>query len=83
MCLWEIPGACMSPFVATSGLDGGAICTYPWDVGGYAPFSVAQVLGGGADALLERFAGFGLGAHSRFTPAGNGRDVPYAYNAFS
>jgi hypothetical protein len=83
LCWWEAPGFCHTPFIATSGLDGGAICAYPWDVGGYAPQAVAQILGPSVLGVLDGFLGFGLDSHSRYTPAGNGTNVDYSYNAFS
>ena len=83
LCWWEAPGFCHTPFIATSGMDGGAICAYPWDVGGYAPQAVAQLLGPEVADVLDGFLGFGLDRHSRYTPAGNGTDVAYSYNAFS
>lgn len=83
MCWWEAPGFRHRPFIATSGMDGGAICAYPWDVGGYAPQAVAQLLGSEVDGVLDGFLGFGLDRHSRYAPAGNGLDVAYSYNAYS
>ncbi|MEV6156795.1 hypothetical protein AB0L53_41260 [Nonomuraea sp. NPDC052129] len=45
VCLWDNPGFITSPFVATSGVDGGALCAYAWDTGGYAPHLLTLMLG--------------------------------------
>lgn len=83
VCLWDRPDFVVRPFVATSGMDGGAICTYPWDTGGYAPHGLCLLLGERIVGLLETMGNFGLDRFSRFSPAGTGMSVPYSYNMWS
>ena len=81
VCLWERPDFVTHPFVATSGMDGGAICCYPWDAGGYAPHALTLMLGDDVRDLIRVLTSHRLMEnHSRFAPDGTPRDVPYAYN---
>lgn len=81
VCLWERPDFATHPFVATSGMDGGAICCYPWDTGGYASHAMALLLGDGVHDLIRVMTSNRLMEHhSRFAPDGTPANVPYAYN---
>ena len=82
VCLWDRVEFVNNPFVATSGMDGGAICCYPWDTTGYAPNALAMLLGDKLGDLAKAMAAFGMDEHSRFSLDGTGRDVPYAYNSY-
>lgn len=83
VCLWDRPDFVTNPFAATSGLDGGAICCYPWDTSGYAPNALALLLGDKIGDLARAVAAFGLDQHSRYAPDGTGQNVPYAYNVYA
>lgn len=83
VCLWEHPGFVTSPFPATSGLDGGALCAYAWDTGGYAPQLLAVMLGEGVASLIEALLDAGLTDHYAIAPDGAGVGVAYAYSAWS
>ncbi|SDL74858.1 MGH1-like glycoside hydrolase domain-containing protein [Nonomuraea jiangxiensis] len=83
VCLWDNPGFITSPFVATSGLDGGALCAYAWDTGGYAPHLLTLMLGDAATAVLESIMKVDLTRHYAIAPNGTGLGVPYAYSGWS
>ncbi|MFD1543537.1 MGH1-like glycoside hydrolase domain-containing protein, partial [Nonomuraea guangzhouensis] len=83
VCLWDNPGFITSPFVATSGLDGGALCAYAWDTGGYAPHLLTLMLGDAATGVLESLMKVDLTRHYAIAPDGSGLGVPYAYSGWS
>lgn len=83
VCWWERDDFICNPFITTCGMDGGGICTYPWDVGGYAPNTLSILLGQTGRGLLGAMGSFGLEKHGRFSPAGNGLNVAYAYSGWS
>ncbi|AWS45077.1 hypothetical protein [Streptosporangium sp. 'caverna'] len=83
VCLWDNPGFITSPFVATSGLDGGALCAYAWDTGGYAPHLLTLMLGEATTGVLESLMKVDLTSHYAIAPDGTGLGVPYAYSGWS
>lgn len=83
VCLWDNPGFITSPFVATSGLDGGAMCAYAWDTGGYAPHLLTLMLGEAGTDVLESLMKVDLTRHYAIAPDGTGLGVPYAYSGWS
>ncbi|MEV6109562.1 hypothetical protein AB0M28_33370 [Streptomyces sp. NPDC051940] len=83
VCLWDNPAFATVPFVATSGIDGGALCAYAWDTGGYAPHTLALMLRGTAGGLLESMAKADLTDHYAIAPDGTGTGVAYAYSGWS
>ncbi|WP_432825078.1 MGH1-like glycoside hydrolase domain-containing protein [Dactylosporangium sp. CA-092794] len=83
VCLWDNPSFVTSPFVATSGIDGGALCAYMWDTGGYAPNVLALMLGDTATDLLEALLKADLTQHYAIAPDGTGLGVAYAYSGWS
>jgi hypothetical protein len=80
VCIWEKPDFVTQPFLATSGMDGGAICAYPWDLLGYAPHTTCLLLGDRLPGWLEFFLNADLTKFSRYAPSGEGNNVPYSYN---
>ena len=84
VCLWERPDFVTDPYVSTSGMDGGAVCCYPWDTGGYAPHAMCLLLGDRVHDIVKVLSSNRLmEEHSRFAPDGAPADVPYAYNLAS
>ncbi|HEV7711499.1 MAG TPA: hypothetical protein VGP16_25145 [Asanoa sp.] len=83
VCLWDNPAFITNPFVATSGVDGGALCAYMWDTGGYAPHLLTLMLGDTATELLEAMLKADLTRHYAIAPDGTGLGVAYAYSGWS
>jgi hypothetical protein len=83
VCLWDNPAFVTAPFVATSGMDGGALCAYFWDTGGYAPHLLTLMLGEAATDLLEAMLKADLAEHYAIAPDGTGLGVAYAYSGWS
>jgi hypothetical protein len=83
VCLWDNPGFATVPFPATSGIDGGALCAYAWDTGGYAPHMLALMLGQGVTDVVEAMVKADLTDHYAIAPDGAGTGVAYAYSAWS
>ncbi|GHJ41346.1 hypothetical protein [Streptomyces sp. TS71-3] len=81
--LWDNPSFATVPFVATSGIDGGALCAYAWDTGGYAPHTLALMLGDGVVDLVEAMVKADLTEHYAIAPDGTGVGVAYAYSGWS
>jgi hypothetical protein len=83
VCLWDNPSFTTVPFVATSGIDGGALCAYAWDTGGYAPQTLSLMLGPSAVDILEAMVKADLTDHYAIAPDGTGVGVAYAYSGWS
>ncbi|WP_020578111.1 MGH1-like glycoside hydrolase domain-containing protein [Actinopolymorpha alba] len=83
VCLWDNPSFVTNPFVATSGIDGGALCAYAWDTGGYAPHLLTLMLGDTAVDVLNALMAADLGNNYAIAPDGTGLGVAYAYSGWS
>ncbi|GIH14050.1 MGH1-like glycoside hydrolase domain-containing protein [Rugosimonospora africana] len=83
VCLWDNPAFVTTPFVATSGMDGGAVCGYAWDTGGYAPHLLTLMLGDRVTDVIDAMISADLTNHYAIAPDGTGLGVPYAYSAWS
>jgi hypothetical protein len=83
VCLWDHPDFVTTPFVATSGLDGGAVCGYAWDTGGYAPTMLSLMLGERITDVIDAMISADLTNHYAIAPDGTGLGVAYAYSAWS
>jgi hypothetical protein len=83
VCWWDNPSFVTSPFIATSGLDGGALCAYAWDTGGYAPNLLSLMLGDQVVDLIEAMLQADLADHYAIAPDGTGLGVAYAYSGWS
>jgi hypothetical protein len=83
VCVWDHPDFVTRPFIATSGLDGGALCAYAWDTGGYAPNLLSLMLGDRVVDVIESFLDADLTDRYAIAPDGTGLGVAYAYSGWS
>ncbi|WP_427893267.1 MGH1-like glycoside hydrolase domain-containing protein [Kribbella sp. GL6] len=83
VCWWDHPDFVTRPFIATSGLDGGALCAYAWDTGGYAPNLLSLMLGDSIIDIIESFLDADLTDSYAIAPDGTGLGVAYAYSGWS
>jgi len=83
VCWWDHPDFVTTPFIATSGLDGGALCAYAWDTGGYAPNVLSLMLGEDVLSIIEAFLEADLTDRYAIAPDGTGLGVAYAYSGWS
>lgn len=82
--LWDHPDFVVTPFPATSGIDGGSICCYPWDVAGYSAQTMVMLMGGDAPALLRAMLRSGIDRHISMSLDGGGLGwCSYAYSMWS
>ncbi|HEY6901351.1 MAG TPA: hypothetical protein VI233_11930, partial [Puia sp.] len=80
VCIWEKPDFKLNPSLVTSGLDGGSMTTYLWDVGGYAPHLVSLMMGDKLLDIARNMAAIDLEKYNAYTPDGAGSGVRYAYS---
>ncbi|WP_165553021.1 MGH1-like glycoside hydrolase domain-containing protein [Kribbella speibonae] len=83
VCWWDHPDFVTRPFLSTSGLDGGALCAYAWDTGGYAPNLLSLMLGDRVVDIIESFLDADLTDRYAIAPDGTGLGVAYAYSGWS
>ncbi|MEV5961069.1 hypothetical protein AB0L70_04860 [Kribbella sp. NPDC051952] len=83
VCWWDHPDFVTTPFIATSGLDGGALCAYAWDIGGYAPNLLSLMLGDSVQDIIESLLDADLTDRYAIAPDGTGLGVAYAYSGWS
>ncbi len=83
VCWWDHPDFVTQPFIATSGLDGGALCAYAWDTGGYAPNLLSLMLGDSVIDIIESLLDADLTDRYAIAPDGTGLGVAYAYSGWS
>ena len=81
--IWEHPDFVSQPFLATGGMDGGAVCAYVWDNAGYVPKMNTLMLGEHIHALARNLATIDLTENYAVTPAGTGIGVSYAYSTWA
>ena len=81
--IWENPAFVTKPYVALCGLDGGAMCAYVWDLGGYTPAMMVMELGEKCKAIVRRAATLDLGKVYAYAPDGSGVGVGYSYSPFA
>ncbi len=80
VCIWENPAFKVNPHVATSGMDGGAMCTYLWDTAGYAPHTVTCMLDSAILPIARQMVNIDLEKYYAFAPGGAGVGVRYSYS---
>lgn len=80
VCIWEKPGFKLHPTIVTSGLDGGGMNTYLWDVAGYAPGLVSMMMGNKLLDIARTMTAIDLEKYYAFAQDGTGLGVRYAYS---
>lgn len=80
VCIWEKPDFKFNPTLTTSGLDGGSMNTFLWDVAGYAPNLVSLMMGDKLMDITRNMAAVDLEKYNAFTQDGSGIGVRYAYS---
>ncbi|KAA2245685.1 hypothetical protein F0L74_06945 [Chitinophaga agrisoli] len=80
VCIWEKPEFKLHPTIVTSGLDGGGMNTYLWDVAGYAPGIVSMMMGNKLLDIARTMTAIDLERSYAFAQDGTGLGVRYAYS---
>ena len=84
VCLWENEAYVVRPFPATSGIDGGSICCYPWDVAGYSAQTLVMLLGEKALDFIHLIINSGIDKHISMSLDGGGLGwCSYSYSMWS
>ena len=84
VCIWENDDFITNPFPSTSGVDGGSICCYPWDVAGYGAQTLVMLLGEKSLDFFKAMLDSGIDKHISMSPAGSGLGwCPYSYSMWS
>lgn len=82
--LWENDAFITNPFPATSGMDGGSICCYPWDVAGYSARTLVMLLGDKTLDFLNKMLESGIDRHICMSLKGDGQGwCSYSYSMWS
>ncbi len=80
VCIWENNAFKVNPHLATSGMDGGAMCSYLWDIAGYAPNMMSLMLDSTIIAIARQMMNIDLEKYYAFAPGGAGVGVRYSYS---
>lgn len=84
VCLWDNPAFAVNPFPATSGIDGGSLCCYPWDAAGYSAEALIMLTGEKAAELLRALLRSGIDKHISMSLDGGGLGwCSYSYSMWS
>jgi len=83
VCMWENPQFVITPFLSSLGMDGGGICCYLWDLGGYVNQAATLLLQEDILPIADTFNQFNLNEHYAFSLDGTGIGPWYSYNTFS
>ncbi|HTE26727.1 hypothetical protein [Flavitalea sp.] len=83
VCIWEKPDFKLNPSLTTSGLDGGSMTSYLWDIAGYAPNLISLMMGDKIMDIVRNMASIDLEKYNAFTQDGAGTGVRYAYSTAS
>lgn len=81
--IWENPSFKLNPHLSTGGMDGGAMCSYLWDLGGYVPQIMSLILGKEVKERAMAFKGIDLTKYYAYAPDGTGVGVKYSYSVYS
>lgn len=80
---WEVPEFLFDPYYSTSGLDGGALNCYLWDIS-YPSQMVSMLEPEIVKNIIRQFIKTDLREHYAFNPAtGEGMGVLYSYNYYN
>jgi hypothetical protein len=80
VCIWEKPAFKFNPTLVTSGIDGGSMTAYLWDIAGYAPNLVTLMMGDHIKDIARHMAAIDLEKYFAFNLDGSGTGVRYAYS---
>lgn len=83
VCIWENPAFAVNPFISTLGIDGGGICSYLWDFGGYSPQITTLMLGTNVINNARAMSAIDLSKYYAYAPDGTGIGVSYSYSVWS
>lgn len=84
VCLWENESFITNPFPACSGIDGGSVCCYPWDVAGYSAKTLVMLLGNQTLDFLKAMLHSGIDRHISMAADGTGLGwCSYSYSMWS
>jgi len=83
VCIWENPSYAINPFLSTLGIDGGGICSYLWDFGGYTPQMSTLLLGNKVINNAKAMTAIDLTKYFAYTLDGSGTGVSYSYSTWS
>jgi hypothetical protein len=83
VCIWENPSFAVNPFLSTLGIDGGGICSYLWDFGGYTPQMTTLLLGDKVVNNAKAMTTIDLTKYFAYTLDGSGIGVPYSFSTWS
>lgn len=80
VCIWENKAFKVNPHLTTSGMDGGAMCSYLWDIAGYAPNMASLMLDSAIIDIAKQMVNIDLEKYYAFAPGGAGVGVRYSYS---
>jgi hypothetical protein len=83
VCIWENPAFILNPYLSTLGIDGGGLCAYLWDIGGYLPQILTLMLGEGVEKYADAMKSVDPGKYYAYTLDGSGVGVSYSYSVWS
>lgn len=84
VCLWENDSYIINPFPATSGMDGGSLCCYPWDVAGYSAPSLVMLMEEKMLDYIKLLIASGIDKHICMSLDGKGQGwCSYSYSMWS
>ncbi len=83
VCIWENPSFAVNPFLSTLGIDGGGICSYLWDFGGYTSEMSILLLGDQVIKNAKAMTAIDLTKYYAYTLDGSGIGVPYSFSTWS
>lgn len=83
VCIWENPSFIMNPYISSLGIDGGGLCTYLWDIGGYIPQILTLMFGDDIIKYAKAMQSVDPEKYYAYTPDGSGVGVSYSYSVWS
>lgn len=83
VCIWENPSFALNPYISSLGIDGGGLCGYIWDIGGYLPRIMTLMFGDGIIKYARAMQSADPEKYYAYTLDGSGVGVPYSYSVWS